>query len=590
MNIKDNQPGSASELRCRAEKKIRQETRLLLDDFTTLSREEIGELIHELEVHKIELEMQNDELCVAQEELEISRKRYLDLYNLAPVGYCVVNEKGLILNANLTAATLLGQTRSNLINRPVSQFILNADYYLYNRHWKTLFETGEPQTVELQMLRNGKSLFWARLDSVISGNTGKPPVCQVTLTDISKPKRLEHELKKRIKELNLLFHLSFLLEKPGISLEEILEKIVLLMPQAWQFPEITVACIDLEGKIFQTKDFRKTQWMQTSDIVIQGKTVGQMAICYTENRPAFNEGPFSLEESRLLKTMAERLGHIIERVRMTEAVKHSEMFLRTVINSITNPFAVIKASDYTVELANDAYGDEKKEGGLKCYAVFYQRSTPCTGDDYPCPVREVKQMQKPFSREYTRYDDQGNLSSIEIFAFPVLDSNGKIIQVIINEINITTRKGIELKLEQKADELKEMNTALKVLLKRRELDKDEIEQNIFSNYQTLLTPIIQNLKNTRIQENQEEIIKILELRLQNILSPFSKKLSDKLINLTPTEIHVAQLIKSGKSNKEISQILNCSFHTVSRHRDAIRAKTNLKNKKINLRSFLLSLE
>lgn len=518
-------------------------------DFTTLSREEISELIHELEVHKIELEMQNDELCAAQEELELSRKRYFDLYDLAPVGYCVVNEKGLILNANLTAATLLGQTRSDLINRPFSRFILSDDAYTYHRHWKVLFETGEPQIIKLQMLRNGKSLFWARLDVAIAQNAGQPPVCRMTLADISESKGLEHVLKKRVKELNLLFRLSGLLEKPDISLDELLEKIVLLIPQAWQFPEITVACIELEGKIFQTKDFRKTQWMQTSDIVLQGNKVGQLMVGYTENRPAFKDGPFLMEESRLLNAITERLGHIIERVRMTEAVAHSEMLLKTAINSITNPFVLINASDYTVEVANDACGGEKIVG-LKCHAVFHQRSTPCTGDDHPCPLREIKQMQKPFVGEHTQYDDQGNSVNIEIFAFPVLDPNGQIVQIIKSQVDITTRRRMELELEHRAAELEDTNAALKVLLKRRELDKEEIEQNIFANYQLLLNPIIQNLKTTLTQENQEEIIKILELRLKNILSPFSKKLSDKLINLTPREIHVAQLIKSENPTKK----------------------------------------
>lgn len=589
MNNKDNQPDKASELRNRAEKKIKQGTMLLPDDFTTLSREEIGELIHELGVHKIELKMQNDELCAAQEELAISRNRYFDLYNLAPVGYFIVNEKGFIQDVNLTAATLLGQTRSDLINRPIFRFILKTDHYIYNRHWKILFETGEPQTVELQMLRNDKSLFWARLDFVIAENGEQPSVCQITLTDIRESKRLEHALRKRINELNLLFRLSDLLAKSDISLNEVLKKIVPLIPQAWQFPEITEACIELEGQIVQTEGFRKTQWMQTSDIVIQGKKTGQVMVCYTENRPAFNQGPFLTEESCLLNAMARRLGNTIERIRLIEAVKHSEMFLRTAINSITTPFAVINATDYTVELANEAYGGERVTG-RKCYAVSHQRSTPCTGDDHPCPMQEIKRTGSPFAGEHLYYDDQGNLLNIEIFAFPVLDANGQVVQMIKTHIDITTRKQIELKLEHKAAELEDMNAALKVLLKRREQDKDEIEQNIFANYKLLLTPIIQDLKNTLTQEDQREIINILELRLKNILSPFSKKLSDKLINLTPTEIHVAQLIKSGKSNKEISQILNCSFHTVARHRDHIRAKTNLKNKKINLRSFLLSLE
>ncbi|WP_020588480.1 PAS domain-containing protein [Desulfobacter curvatus] len=591
MNTKDNQLDGNVELRCKAEKKIKQEAKLLSNDLTAaLSREEIGQLIHELEVHKIELEMQNDELRLAQEELERSHKRYLDLYDFAPVGYCVINEKGLVLKANLTAATLLGQTRSDLINRPISLFILSRDYYIFNHHWKILFETGKPQTFELRMLRNGKSLFCARLDSVVAENGGEPPVvCQITITDICESKRIEYALKKRVKELNLLFRFSDLLEKPDIGLDEVMEKMVLLIPQAWQFPEITEACIDLEGQIFQTKDFRKTQWMQTSDIVIQKKKIGQVMVCYTENRPEFNGELFSIEEVCLLNAMTERLGHIIERVRMTEAISQNEMFLRTTINSITKPFAVINAMDYTVELANEAYGGEKMVG-LKCHEILFQRGTPCTGDDYTCPVQEVKRTGKPFVGEQLYHDEQGNPLNIETYAFPVLDQNGRIAQIIKYQIDITARIQTELELQQKANELEDMNAALKVLLKRRELDKDEIEKNIFANYQMLLTPIIQNLKNTLTQEDQEEIVKILELSLKHILSPFSKKLSDKLINLTPTEIHVAQLIKSGKSNKEISQILNCSFHTVSRHRDNIRAKTGLKNKKINLRSFLLSLE
>ncbi|WP_242637428.1 hypothetical protein [Desulfobacter hydrogenophilus] len=113
--------------------------------------------------------------------------------------------------------------------------------------------------------------------------------------------------------------------------------------------------------------------------------------------------------------------------------------------------------------------------------------------------------------------------SLEIFAFPVLDTNGQVAKIIKTQIDITTRKQIELKLKNKAAELEEMNAALTVLLKRRELDKDEIEQNIFANYKILLSPIIQNLKSTLTQEDQREIIKILELRSKNILSPVFKK-------------------------------------------------------------------
>ena len=589
MNIKDNQPDSTSELRKKAEKELQQKMDPSIADLATLSPEKIRQLIHELEVHQIELEMQNDELLRVQEELETSRKLYFYLYDLAPVGYCVVSEKGLILKANLTVATLLGKARNELINQPITRFIFKEDQDIYYRHQKMLFETGQPQTVQLQMLRTDSPPFWARLDTTIAENAGQTSVSQVTLTDISESKRSEHQLKERIKELNFFFSLSDLLEKPDISLDGILEKTVLLIPLAWQFPEIAEACIEVEGQIFQTKGFRKTQWMLISNIIIQEKTIGQVMVCYLEDRPIFDDEPFMINEHRLLNAVGQRLGHIIERVRMTETVKQSEEFLRTAINAITNPFAVINAMDYTVEIANAAYCGGKATG-LKCHAVSHQRNTPCTGDDYPCSVLEVKRTGKPFIGEHVHYDDQGNQLNIETYAFPASDPNGQIVQIIEYQIDITARRQTELELKQKATELEEMNTALKVLLKRREQDKYEIEEKIFANYQLLITPIIQNLKKTLTQKNQKDIINILESNLKNILSPFSKKLSDKLINLTPTEIHVADLIKLGKSNKEISEILNCSVHTISRHRDNIRIKTGLKNKKLNLRSFLLSLQ
>lgn len=187
-------------------------------------------------------------------------------------------------------------------------------------------------------------------------------------------------------------------------------------------------------------------------------------------------------------------------------------------------------------------------------------------------------------------DAQGNPAYIETYAYPVLDLKGSVIQVIVYQIDVTGQRQTEKELKQRAAELEQMNMALKVLLKRREQDKTEIEEKIFANFQLTLLPILYDLEKTLTHNKQRDILKILQSSLKNILSPFSKKLSDKMILLTPTEIHVANLIKLGNANKEIAALLNCSPNTISRHRDNIRKKTGLKNKKINLRSFLLSLE
>ena len=135
MADKDDRHGLAAELRRQAEELARGgagpspaglaslESPEILD---ALSPEEARRTLHELRVHQIELEMQNEELRRVQLERDLAKARYFDLYDLAPVGYCTLSERGVILEANLTAATLLGVVRAALVRQPVSRFILRT--------------------------------------------------------------------------------------------------------------------------------------------------------------------------------------------------------------------------------------------------------------------------------------------------------------------------------------------------------------------------------------------------------------------------------------------------------------------------------
>jgi PAS domain-containing protein len=118
-------------------------------DLAAVPPEEAGRLLHELQVHQIELEMQNDELRRAQQELEASRVKYFDLYDLAPVGYFTVSEEGLILEANLRGADLLGVGRNRLTKQPLTRYIVPEDQDVYYLHRKRLLETGVRQVCEL---------------------------------------------------------------------------------------------------------------------------------------------------------------------------------------------------------------------------------------------------------------------------------------------------------------------------------------------------------------------------------------------------------------------------------------------------------
>ncbi len=150
---------------------------------------------HELQVRHAKLEMQNEELHRIQRALEASRAAYIDLYDLAPIGYFTASERGVILAANLTAATLLGVPREALLLQPTSHFVLPEDQDILYQCHQRLFETGSTQNCELRMLRAAANPFWARLEGTAARDreTGAP-LCRVVMSDISERKSAEMAL------------------------------------------------------------------------------------------------------------------------------------------------------------------------------------------------------------------------------------------------------------------------------------------------------------------------------------------------------------------------------------------------------------
>jgi PAS domain S-box-containing protein len=147
----------------------------------------------------------------------------------------------------------------------------------------------------------------------------------------------------------------------------------------------------------------------------------------------------------------------------------------------------------------------------------------------------------------------------------------------------------EKELRAQSHHLEEVNTALRVLLKQREVDKKELGQVVVRNVQELVSPYLRQVIDGRLTPRQRTLAQILETNLNNIVSPFIDKLTSELVHLTPTEIKVASLVKEGKTNKEIAEVLLVSKNTILFHRHKIRGKLGLKNKKINLRTHLLTM-
>ena len=147
----------------------------------------------------------------------------------------------------------------------------------------------------------------------------------------------------------------------------------------------------------------------------------------------------------------------------------------------------------------------------------------------------------------------------------------------------------EKELENRARELEDLNSALRVLLKKREEDRTEIEERIVATIKKNVLPRIDRMSSRNLSEEQRLDLEILRSSLEDIVSPFIKNLSSSFLDLTPTEIEVAQLIRQGFTTKEIASAMRLSLNTIMTHRYKIRTKLGLKKQKKNLRTFLRSL-
>ncbi|MFA6029445.1 MAG: hypothetical protein WC969_06310 [Elusimicrobiota bacterium] len=124
-------------------------------------------------------------------------------------------------------------------------------------------------------------------------------------------KKRTRELNERVKELDCLFGVARLVEKPGATLDEILSEVVAMLPRAWQYPDAACARVRLRGREHRSPGFQKTSWVQTSEFRVQGRAVCAVDVFYTRVLPKADEGPFLLEERKLLDEVARRVGEIV---------------------------------------------------------------------------------------------------------------------------------------------------------------------------------------------------------------------------------------------------------------------------------------
>jgi len=410
--------------------KLRKRTEELLNKNSAVIKKipprDVRNLLEDLQIYQIELEKYNNELQKAHEDLQESEEKYRLLVETMSDGFGIQDKNGLITYVNDKICKMLNYKSDEFVGRPVT-------YFLDERNKQILKEqidkrrNDEVKSYELEWTgRDGNQVPTIMSPQAIFDEKGDFKGSFAVITNISDRKQAEeslrkqtHDLDERVKELNCLYGISKIRERPDIAFEEMLQEIVDLIPPSWQYPEITCARIIIEGQEYKTKNFKETVWKQTSNIVVHGKRIGILEICYLEEKPESDEGPFLKEERSLISAIAERLGRTTEHKQAQEALRESEKFSSNLLNNSPHPILVINP-DTLVRYVNPAletltgFSSEEIVGRKAPYPWWTEESMQKTSEDLKEAMRKgANKLEELFQKK------NGERFWVEITSVPI---------------------------------------------------------------------------------------------------------------------------------------------------------------------------
>ena len=300
-----------------------------------------------------------------------------------------------------------------------------------------------------------------------------------------------------------------------------------------------------------------------------------------------------------LKTLKRQLGY---NQRILDSLKESEAKFKTLFENASDYIVYIDAEGTILE-TNDAVeqltGFKREEViGRNFAEIGFTR--PELGRKALKLVRDVFAGRPTQITEYENLRKDGTVVTIE--ANPrLVKKGGKPIGILAVIRDITERKRAEEELRKHRDHLEEIvaertanleeaNTALRVLLKRREEDRSELEESVLSNVKETVIPILKKMKQCRLSEEATAYLGIAESNLNDVVMPFMRGICNRYSNLTPTEVQIVNFVLQGKRTKEIAEAIHVSTQTVEFHRNNNRKKLGIDGKKVNLRTHLLSFQ
>lgn len=308
------------------------------------------------------------------------------------------------------------------------------------RDFDTDFRVLRPDGVAVHIKANGV---------VLRDDKGKPLRMIGLNTDITERKQMELQIRERMKELRAFYNLSEIIERKGITQDELYEEFVKIIPASWKYAEVACARIVIGDKEFRTENFAESQWMQSAPVKVNEKIAGRIDIGYLEKRPEHDEGPFQKEERQLIDALAERLGHIIERRRMEIALRESECLTSEIIEKMNEAqcVAMVGSWDWNLQTNHVWWSDETyRIFGVtpKSFTPSFEQNTrfihPDDLEKYNKTFEHCLQTGEPLDVDLRLVSPEGRLKYCHAKAQIFFDDSGQKSRFIGTVMDITERK------------------------------------------------------------------------------------------------------------------------------------------------------
>ena len=556
------------------------------------SKKQLINELEELRKHIAEFDALDAEHERAQEALDESEEKYRILVEQANDGILIVQE-GMIKFANHRLAEANGRTVEELINTNFLDYVRPEEVpRVANRYQRRMAGEDVEQVYETVLLHRDGHEIPVEVNAGAITYQGRPAVFAF-VRDHTERKQAEEALRESNETLRALINASPL----AIMAIDAESKVTMWNPAAeeifgWTEGEVLGQYNPLvppdkltEHEKLRERAFRGDTF--TAVEVVRQRKDGTLVDVSLSTAPVYGSGG-------RMKSMMAVVEDISERKRTESALKQSEEKFRALFDHTPGIAFVIDKDTRLIaanKLRQSRIGDDIGRKALERKGV-----SPETREFWHAVETQV--IESGFPAWYTEIvrDGDREIRYYENRLRPI-KRDGKVTMVIGVAYDVTERvrteeiiRESEAKLRLQSEHLEEVNAALNVLLKRRDEDKQELEEKVVANVKALVLPYLQRLKESGLNPQQKTVATILESNLREIVSPFVTRLSSMFVNLTPTELKVADLVRDGRTSKEIASLLNLSYNTIMFHRHNIRGKLGLKKKKTNLRSYLRSLQ